>query len=197
VVQEVFGYLPNLSGGLFQDLDWGRNDLVFAAGNGRRVTGVSPGVLMQWGTPYGLGNFSERGDPDQDGDSTSVEYLRDGDPTGPGKPGKSRTHFVELDRTRYFAWTVALPARIEYAANPEGVIRGTTGLAADVFAPAVDPLGNRPPGLRLVEVVPAVAAGPGLPPVSPFHRYRTFRLSEPASSSAQGYIVNRVVPSDD
>lgn len=191
----AFGYLPNPFGGPIQHLNWGQYDLVFATGTGRGTTGVTVGEYLQWGLLRGLRDYDEWGDPDDDGDSLFVEYLRDADPRGAGGSAKSRGHVVEADGARYLAWTVATPARFDYRSTAAGAIRGGTAAAADVFAPALDVQGSGLPGVSLLEVLPALAEG--LPAISPTHRYRTFRLSEPVGSRPSAFILNRVKRGED
>lgn len=186
----AFGYLPNPFGGPIQNLNWGGYDLVFAAGTGRSRTGITPGEYLQWGLLRGLGSLDEFGDPDADGVSTFVEFLRDTNPMVPDRPANSRAHLIEVEGVAHLAWTVPTPVRIEYAATPEGTVIGGLEGVNDVFTAFAELQPPAPDPLRLMEVLPAASAG--LPPLSPFHRYRTFRLTEPVTEVPRGFIVNRV-----
>lgn len=186
----AFGYLPNPFGGPVQDLRRQQYDLVFAQGSGRGITGVTPGQLISWGLPYGLDEYGELDDPDDDKVSNLVEYFRDTNPADRTDVRKSRVHLVASNDERYLAWTVAVPAELGYLPMGGGAFGGLAGHALDRFEPGTR-IGNADwGGLRLVEVVPALAEG--LAPLSSFHRYRTFRLSEPVAAAPQGFILNRL-----
>lgn len=190
----AFGYLPNPFGGPIQDLNWGRYDLVFACGSGRGPAGLGLGVLLQWGLVRGLADYDELGDPDEDRHPTFLEYLRDGNPVGAGEDGRNRAHLVEVEGQRYLAWTLATTAGLEYRREEGSEAIASAGRIRDRFS-ALTRIGGEPGGgLVVIEMDRPVTNG--LPPVSPFHRYRTFRLTEPITTRAQGFLVNSVSLAD-
>lgn len=191
----AFGYLPNPFGGPIQRLDWHRYDLVFAQGTGRSTTGVTPGELLQWSLSRGTVAFDENADPDEDGRSTFAEYLRDTHPADAGEPARSRVHLLDINGSLHVAWTLATPQRLEYLITPEGSVRASIGHALDHLSPADSLSESLSSTSRLVEVLPAVADG--LPSLSPFHRYRTFRLDRPVTDEPHSFIINRVSIMDD
>ncbi|MBX3747575.1 MAG: hypothetical protein KF833_19880 [Verrucomicrobiae bacterium] len=186
----AFGYLPNPFGGPIQNLNWHLYDLVFAQGTGRPPSGVPPGEFLQWALTRGLDTFDETADLDGDGRSALIEYLRDTDPLSSKDPARSRAHLIELDGAHHLAWTFAAPVRLEYLHRADGSVAAGTGHAVDALVPIPHLAAPASQGARLVEVVPALADT--LPPLSPFHRYRTFRFEHPISRAPHGFILHRV-----
>lgn len=185
----AFGYLPNPFGGPIQNLDWHRYDLVFAQGTGRPPSGVPPGEFLQWALTRGLDTFDETADLDGDGRSALIEYLRDTDPLSSNDPPRGRAHVIDKDGARHFAWTFAAPNGLEYVERDDGALAARAGHVLDVLVPTPHLAAPASREVRLVEVVPALADH--LPPLSPFHGYRTFRLEHPISLAPHGFIVHQ------
>jgi hypothetical protein len=186
----AFGYLPNPFGGPPQNLNWAGYDLVFAMGTGRSILGAALAEYLQWAQTQAGVQTEELLNTDPEGRINLVNFLRDAAQPDLATPSKSRQHFVSVDGVPHFALTVATLARLDYVPGPEGDLRALSGPTMDMFAPRSAGLGPTTGGLRLIEVIPAVADG--LPPLSPFHRYRTFRLSQSVAEAVQGYVHNQV-----
>lgn len=131
----------------------------------------------------------EDDDPDGDGRNNFLEFLRDTNPIEPHDPPRSRVHLVEVDGVRHLAWTFAPPSRLHCESEDDDSLASITGHAVDVVSASTE-IGGGGRQVRLMEVIPAVVEG--LPPVSPFHRYRTVRLDRPVSDATHGFIVNRI-----
>jgi autotransporter-associated beta strand protein len=128
-------------------------------------------------------DLTKTGDPDNDGLNNLLEFAHDGDPSSGSASGK----VVEKIDSGYL--TLTLPVRQGATFTGAGPLTAT--LAADGLVYSIEGSGDLATfASGVVEVTPALSAG--LPAVNSGWSYRTFRLTNPVTSAAAGFLRSEV-----
>jgi len=128
-------------------------------------------------------DLTKTGDPDGDGLNNLLEFAHDGDPSSGSASGK----VVEKIDSGYL--TLTLPVRQGATFTGAGPLTAT--LAGDGLVYSIEGSGDLATFASGVEeVTPALSAG--LPAVNSGWSYRTFRLTNPVTSAAAGFLRSEV-----